>query len=165
MAWRSALRQRKYPKEFRISAPPWSSDLQAALKQMAELLPQAGPPRDSGEDARAGAGNRRFLADVGTGLWRLRQKMTQPGTGKPLEEMRRAYRHFESVWDALSNEGVVIHDHTNEDFDAGQSLKVLAFQPTQGLRRERVIETIKPTICVNDEIIQMGEVIVGTPEG
>jgi hypothetical protein len=44
------------------------------------------------------------------------------------------------------------------------SLKVLCFQPTPGLRRERVIETIKPTIYFKGKTIQMGEVIVGKPE-
>jgi len=45
------------------------------------------------------------------------------------------------------------------------SLKVISFQPTPGLGRERVIETIKPTIYFKGKAIQMGEVIVGRPEG
>ena len=44
------------------------------------------------------------------------------------------------------------------------SLKVLAFQPTPGLTRERIVETIKPTIYFADQTLQMGEVIVATPE-
>jgi hypothetical protein len=45
------------------------------------------------------------------------------------------------------------------------SLKVVAFQPTPGIGRERVIETIKPTIYFKGKAIQMGEVIVGRPDG
>jgi hypothetical protein len=91
--------------------------------------------------------------------------MIQPDTGRPLEEMKRAYRHFESVWDALSEEGVKIYDHTGEIFDLGRSLQVMSFQPTVGLTRDMIIETIKPTIYFKDNLVQTGEVIVGTPEG
>jgi hypothetical protein len=59
---------------------------------------------------------------------------------------------------------VKIYDHTGEEFDAGRSIKVLAYQPTPGLTRERVTDTIKPTIYVHDDLVQIGEVIVGTPE-
>src|SRR5205823_4748853 len=103
-------------------------------------------------------------ADVGTGLWRLRQKMVQPGTDRPLDEMRRAYRHLESIWDALVQAGVEILDHTGALFDSGMSLRVIAFQPTPGLGHEKVIETIKPTIYYAGQPIQVGEVIVETPD-
>ncbi|MBW2559148.1 MAG: hypothetical protein JRD69_10020 [Deltaproteobacteria bacterium] len=106
----------------------------------------------------------RFLADVGTSLWRLRQKMLHPGTDRPLEEMRRAYRHLESMWDAFTQANIEIQDHTNELFDSGMSLKAITFQPMAGIAREMVIETIKPSIYFKDKAIQIGEVIVGTPE-
>lgn len=105
-----------------------------------------------------------MLADVGTGLWRLRQKMQKPGTNQPLDEMRRAFRHLESVWDALAQAGIEIHDYNDRPFDEGLSLKVIAYQPTAGLARQRIIETIKPSIYASSEMIQLGEVIVGTPE-
>ena len=105
-----------------------------------------------------------MLADIGTGLWRLRQKMVKPGTNLPLDEMRRPYRHLESVWDALVQAGAEIQDHTDKPFDPGMSLRVISYQPTPGVRRERVIETIKPTIYFKGKPIQMGEVIVGRPE-
>lgn len=158
------LLQLKFPKEFRIAGSLWSDDAVATLERIAELIARNRNTKDAAKDAQAAGPRKNFLADVGTGLWRLRQKMTQPGSAKPLDEMRRAYRHFESVWDALLHEGVKVYDHTGEDFDVGKSLKVLAFQPSHGLKRERVLETIKPTIYVNDDLVQMGEVIVGTPE-
>jgi hypothetical protein len=41
----------------------------------------------------------------------------------------------------------------------------MSFQPTVGLTRDMIIETIKPTIYFKDNLVQTGEVIVGTPEG
>ena len=158
------LRQMMFPREFRIPATPWDADAVAHLERIAQLITDQAHYEAQRKETEVSTDRKVFLAEVGTGLWRLRQKMTQPGTTKPLEEMRRAYRHFESVWDTIEKDGVKIYDHTGEDFDAGRSIKVLAYQPTPGLRRERVTETIKPTIYANDDLVQMGEVIVGTPE-
>ena len=105
-----------------------------------------------------------FLAELGTGLWRLRQRMVQPGTGDPSEQLRWAYRHFEAVWDVLTQAGVEVQDHTGAPFDPGMALKVIAFQPTTGIEREMVTETIRPSMYYKGRSIQMGEVIVGTPE-
>lgn len=105
-----------------------------------------------------------FLVDLATGLWRMRQKMIEPKTGRPVEEMRRLYRHFESVWDTLSGAGVEIHGHTGEPFESGMALNVITFQPSAELQRELVLETIKPTVYLKNEMVQMGEVVVGVPE-
>lgn len=105
-----------------------------------------------------------FLADISTGLWRLRQKMVQPGADRSLEEMRRAFRDFESVWDTLTQAGIKIQDHTGTAYDPGMLLRVIAFQPTTGLSGEKVIETIKPTVYYKDNSIQIGQVIVGIPK-
>ncbi|MBF0402801.1 hypothetical protein [Candidatus Magnetominusculus xianensis] len=106
----------------------------------------------------------RFFADCSTRLWRLRQKMLQPGTDKPYAEMQKAYRHFESVWDTLAQFGIEIQDHTDMPYSGGLSLEVIDFQVVDGINEEKVIETIKPTIYYKSKSIQMGVVIVGKPE-
>ncbi len=106
----------------------------------------------------------RTLADLATSVWRLRQRFVVPGSEQPREEFRRPFRDVQALWDTLAQAGVEILDHTGSAYDAGQSLKVLAFQPTPGLDRERVVETVKPTIYLASQWIQMGEVIVGQPE-
>jgi hypothetical protein len=42
-------------------------------------------------------------------------------------------------------------------------LRIAAFEPSPGLTRNRVIETLKPSVYHLDRMLQMGEVIVGTP--
>jgi hypothetical protein len=165
----ATLRQRRYPREFRIAPPAWPPDLLEALERAGQDGAQAAPPasaaparKDAGDGAAAP--DPRLYASVATGLWRVRQTMLEPGTDEPLAEMRRGFRHLESTWDALAQAGVEIQDHLDAPFDAGLALKVIAFQPTPGLDRERVIETIKPSVYVDGTAIQMGEVIVGTPE-
>ena len=161
MSIRHRIRQWRYPKELRIGEPDadigfaslWG-ELAAALYKDPGPTP---PPPSTGVDTK-------FLAESATGLWRLRQKMTDPGTGQPTADTRKIFRHFESVWDRLHEEGITVIQHTGEEFDPGLSLKVIAFEPAPGFRSERVIETIKPTVFLGERMIQMGEVIVGTPE-
>jgi hypothetical protein len=93
----------------------------------------------------------------------MRNKMVQPGTDVPLPEVRGLYRHLESTWDALAGAGVEIQSHDGTAADPGLSLSVVAYQPTPGLDRDRVIETIRPTVYHHGRVIQQGEVIVGTP--
>jgi hypothetical protein len=161
----AGLRQWQYCKEFRITPSVWPSKLLAEFEKLSQALESKA---SEGLNRTAANSNikiqQQFLADVGTGLWRLRQKMVQSGTNQPLDEMRRAYRHLESTWDTFTQAGIEIQDHTGESFNSGMSLKAIAFQPMSGIRREEVMETIKPSIYLNNQLIQMGEVIVATPE-
>jgi len=149
-----------FPREFRIMKLPETDKIEDFIKALRGVSVGTAHKEPAAVDAE----HLKLLADVGTGLWRLKQKMIRPGTDQPLDEMRRAYRHLESVWDALSQAGTEIQDHTESPFDPGMAIKVIAYQPTPGLNREKVIETIKPTIYHKGKAIQMGEVIVGRPE-
>ena len=156
----AALRQYWFPPEFRIAPPAWPTNFDSLLGRLgAEGAPSPAPAQSTGGPSAE------MLAEVATGLWRLRQRMVDPDSGRPLEEMRRAFRHLESVWDALAAAGVEVQDHTGMAFHTGLALDVLAFQPTAGVERERVIETIKPSVYFKGRAIQMGQVIVGTPAG
>ncbi len=108
----------------------------------------------------------KLLADLGVGLWRLRGKMVEPGTARPLAEMERVYRHVESLWDVMAQAGLQIRDHTNEPVPEGgiYSLHAIAYQPTPGVTRDKVLETLKPSIFYKNQLIQMGEVIIATPD-
>jgi len=80
--------------------------------------------------------------------------------------MRMPFRHLEAAWDALSSAGIEIRDHTDEAIPEHGSLalEVLAYQPTPGLDRERVVDTVRPSVYVNGRVLQMGQVIIGAPE-
>ena len=171
----SALRQLRFPKEFRIGPAVWPQNLASLIEQL--IRPGPTPPAtasipEEAEEAEEAGGlgtvesQMRLLVDVGTNLWRLRGKMIEPGTDQPLAEMQRAHRHFGGIWDALADAGLDIREHAGEPFpERGiYGLKALVYQPTPGISRETVIETVKPTIYFQDQMIQMGEVIVGTPK-
>ena len=105
-----------------------------------------------------------FWVDIAGAVWKLRQIAKDPATHETRSETRPLIRHVDAIWDALAAVGIDIQDHTNSPFDSGQSLEVLAFQPTAGVTREIVIETVKPSIYLKGIRLQMGQVIVATPE-
>jgi hypothetical protein len=103
------------------------------------------------------------MADIATNIWKAKAKMLDGDSGEVRNEMKRVYRHIESVLESLNEVGLEVKDHTGDGFDYGLPLKVVTTQPTQGITRESVIETIKPTIYWEQQIIQMGEVVIATP--
>jgi hypothetical protein len=129
-----------------------AGEIQAVESDPADPLGPPGPPDLPGLPGDS-------VADVATNIWRLRNRMSTLPDG-----MRSTTRHCEMAWDALAEAGVEIRDHLNDPYDSGLALKVVAFQPTSGLERERVIETIRPSIYLHDQTIQTAEVIVGTPD-
>lgn len=150
------IRQLRYPREFRIGDYPYPS--------ITDLIKVCGQNKNNGNVEKVQFGDMgHFITDLATNLWRLKQKMLQPGINEPLDQMKRAYRHLESAWDSMLSAGIEVHDHTGIAYDTGLALKVVAFQPMEGLKRETVLETIKPTVCFRGVQLQMGSVVVGRP--
>jgi len=104
------------------------------------------------------------IAAIATNAWKARTKMLDSATGEVRDDMKRVHRHIEGILDSLSEMGIEVKDHTGDTFDYGLPLKVVTTQPTPGINKEQVVETIKPTVyCQKTSIIQMGEVVVATP--
>jgi len=104
------------------------------------------------------------MAAIATNAWKAKNKMVDNSTGEVRDDMKRVYRHIEGILDTLGEMGIEVKDHTGDAFDYGLPLKLVTTQPTPGITKEKVIETIKPTVyCQKTRIIQMGEVVVATP--
>jgi len=103
-------------------------------------------------------------ANIITNAWRAKVKMLDADTNEPTEPMKRVYRHVEAIFDALKQIGVEHLDPVGRAYDSGMALKVVTFEPTPGLSKEEIKETIKPSVTWQGRLIQMGEVIVGTPQ-
>jgi hypothetical protein len=131
-------------------------EIQAALIEELEQS-KAGSSSDTCAGLKSG------LARIVFNAWKAKAKMIDGSKGEPREEMRRVYPHIESIFDAFAQLGIRVKDHTGDAFDYGLPLTVIATQPTPGLTKERVIETIKPTIYWNETNIQAGEVVIATP--
>jgi len=103
------------------------------------------------------------LAAIATNAWRAKTKMVDTATGEIREDMKRIGRHIEAIHRNLAEVGIVIRDHTNDAYDEGQPMKVIASKPTQGLDKKRVSETLLPSIFWNNRLIQNGEIEIAIP--
>jgi len=104
------------------------------------------------------------LAGLATQVWRARNRIIDPETGEPREEMRRIHRHIEAAVETFTEMGLTLKDWVNQPYDPGLPLKVLTFQPTPGIERDTVLEAVRPTVIWKDRLLQLGEVIVGIPQ-
>jgi molecular chaperone GrpE (heat shock protein) len=146
-------------------------ELSAALERLLPTAERRDAPASSEPDriaiqvsAAKDFINRDSISELSTHMWRMGKRLVDQKSGRPLEETRKVFRHYEACIDTLKKAGIEILDHTGEPFDAGLSLQVLTYQPTEGLDRDRVIETVRPTVYLGEDRIQMGVVIVGTPQ-
>ena len=81
------------------------------------------------------------LVEVATGLWRLQRRL---GAGTP--EARQVRR----IFDVLGDADIRVDDHHGVTFDPGLAIDVVAYQPTEGVTREQVIETLVHTLLADD---------------
>ena len=149
----------RYPQEFRIGTPKYL-ELAESLEVLTDSLkhhPISLQMISENEEELID-----MAADIGTLVWRVQRRLA--AIGELPKQLQRVSRDVESTWDALTQRGIEIKDHTGRDYDAGMALRVITSQPVADLARQQIIETLKPTIYYRDKIIQMGEVIVGIPE-
>ena len=144
-----------------------ASGLRTIRAKMADPEEQIGQLRKKGKTADTEgihAGVIHTLGHIATNAWRAKVKMVDAETGEAKQEMQRVYRHIEAIFESLKGIGIETIDPTGRTYDSGMALKVVSVEQTPGLSREEIKETIKPSVTWNGRLIQMGEVIVGTPE-
>lgn len=154
---REELRQRGHHRAFRIPPPVWGPTQETYLDQ---LLVEVG----TATEAAAGQPpyDERALATAATSLWRAQRKLAQPAQAGAAEA-RQAGRYLSRCGDALGDVGLVVRGHDGEAFHPGRSLEVLGYRNDPSSEGETVLETVRPSVYFNDQRIQMGQVIVGSP--
>ncbi len=103
------------------------------------------------------------LGALATHVWRTKGKLVDAQTGEPREDTRRAYRHIEAAMETFAQMNLTMNDWVNQPYDPGLPVKVLMFQPTPGITRDTVVEAVRPTVIWKDQLLQLGEVVVGIP--
>ena len=139
---RAEFRQRRHHRAFRIAAAP-DRPVLAELDEVLRAVP--GPAEQLDVDA---------LAAAATNLWKAQRKLDDGPTAKYLARCR----------DGLAEIGLVIQDHDGDPYHAGRRLEVLAFEHDPHAAAEHVLHTVQPSIYLRDKHIQIGQVIVGTPD-
>lgn len=114
------------------------------------------------------------LAAVATTAWKMQKRMIDPESGEVREtfnegDSRRLTRDVQTLQTILSEMGITIRDKTGQSFDYGMPEKVVDAKAMKGITKERIAETLRPTVTWTTEfwketMIQKGEVLIHTPE-
>jgi hypothetical protein len=164
------LRQWRFPKVYRIGAKPLGAvtvlleDLLAGLSSV-KASPGENPDLEGAVDTGPTVSHDKDLAELCTSLWRSTKAMLGQGGPDAEATFRRPLRHANAAMESLAQLGLEIVDHTGEQLpkSGAYALKVISFEPKEGLTQDVVLETVRPTILFSGRRIQMGEIIVGTP--
>lgn len=79
------------------------------------------------------------------------------------QEIRKVAKAIESMKETLTSLGIRIVDRLGEPFNAGLPEQVVTEEPREGLSREQIIRTIRPTIFWNQTMVQRGEIDIAVP--
>ncbi|MEN3608909.1 hypothetical protein AAH979_05105 [Plantactinospora sp. ZYX-F-223] len=166
---REELRQRRHHREFRIGPPMWTEPQRARLEDLLTAVrnakpdeKEAPPAQPDEKEAPPAQPDGAALATAVTNLWRAQRKLAPAGE-RPSPRDRQATRYLRTSTEALADAGLVVQDHDGDVFNPGRELEVLVYQENPALSTETVIETVRPSVYLHGRLIQMGQVIVGTP--
>lgn len=150
-------RSKKPPKKDfgRMNSMPLTR-VRGLLKAVQSTSVENEPPQVGKED--------KFLSVLATNAWRMKQRMLDVETGEAKEEYKRVYRYVERFFEALTDFGVEVKEHTGQKYADGSGLKVIASEKRSDLKAPEIIETMLPTVRFEKRFLQIGEVIVGVPE-
>lgn len=104
----------------------------------------------------------RFIKKIANNVWKLRNKMFDVD-GNPKDGFEKVYRPVDALWDALKEIDVTVKSHDGESYDTGMPVNVVAWEKREGATREEIIETLKPTIRLGDQLLQWADVIAVAP--
>ena len=96
--------------------------------------------------------DRAALARLAEGVWRLHRR----GKEQPWAENLVEY-----FGDTLRELDVKIIDRTGKEYLTGETIEVLHSEAPEGSAKLVITETIRPTIQVGDQIVLLGQVVLG----
>ena len=103
------------------------------------------------------------VCEIATNAWKAKARLDSIAPEGQSPDHRRLARNVGAILDALATIQVQVKDHTGEAYDYGMPLKVVASEPRAGISREVVIETVRPTVIMGENLLQRGEVVIAVP--
>ena len=132
------------------------------LDLSAWLPPPAAAPA-AGVGAAPAAGTTEALCALSVEVWRLKGRLARLTEVLPAKELRPLQSSISKMEEALAGGGVQVDDPQGRPYHEGDPLEVLVFEPSPGLSRPTVLQTVKPAVLLGGKVSRRAEVVVGTP--
>jgi hypothetical protein len=130
--------------------------------------PPAVPLETSSPNSDINSEMSKALIAIAGQSWRLKTATTDPETGDTKnelssQELRKVSNALEAIGQTLQELGFRVIDRCNEDFHPGIPDQVITEEPREGISKERIIRTIRPTIIWHRTMVQRGEIDIAVP--
>ena len=108
------------------------------------------------------------LIAVTNQVWRIASAIIDPDSKETknelsAQEIKKVGNSLESIKETLGSLGIKIIDRLGEPFNAGLPDQVVTEEVQEGLSKEQIIRTIRPTIFRHQTLVQRGEIDVAVP--
>jgi len=155
----------KLPKEFDIPQIAHPSAVEMMTPAVRELMNSGKAEQKSanGDTALAKA-----LISIAGQAWRLGTAVKDSETNEvktvlSQQEIRKVANIMETINQVIIDLGIKIIDRCNQDFHPGLPDQVVTEEPKEGISKERIIRTIRPTIMWHQTMVQRGEIDIAVP--
>lgn len=159
----------KTPDKIDLAKVPHPSAIQLANDLLKTLESEPNPQQEaSGVTAAEVTVLQRSLITVANLIWRIASAIIDTESKEikselSAQEIKKVGNSLESIKETLGGLGIKIIDRLGEPFNAGLPDQVVTEEVQEGLSKEQIIRTIRPTIFWHQTLVQRGEIDVAVP--
>jgi hypothetical protein len=100
------------------------------------------------------------LIELAIDMWRLERRLAKALPLLPEEQKANINNSLQKLKRYLDKYNIEILDHTNQKYDEGQNLEVLAAEKDPNTKEPTIKETKEPTILYKGQVVHIGKVII-----
>jgi hypothetical protein len=100
------------------------------------------------------------LIDLGIDIWRMEQRLNKVVQSLPENSQDLLNNSIQKIKRYLDKNDIEIVDHTNQKYNDGRNLDVLAVENSSDILESIIKETKEPTILHKNQVVHKGKVIV-----
>lgn len=100
------------------------------------------------------------LIEIAVEIWRMEQRLIKIMSTLPENQQELINNSIQKLVRYLNKNDIEIVDHTNQKFNDGRNLDVLAVEKSHDISESIIKETKEPTIIYKNQVVHKGKVII-----
>lgn len=104
------------------------------------------------------------LVELAIDYWRLEHRLGKMFASMEKNQKENLESSLQRIKRYLDKNDVEIIDHTNQKYDEGQNLEILAVEHDPKAKENTIKETKEPTVLLKGQVIHIGKIIVTSRE-
>jgi hypothetical protein len=159
----------KLPDKIDLSIVPPPSTIELASDLLKNLDSESTTSQGVSENTSAEVAMfSKALVAVANQAWRIASAIIDSETKETksdlsAQEIKKVGNALECIKEALGGIGIKIIDRLGEPFNAGLPEQVVTEESKEGISKEQIIRTIRPTLMWHQTMVQRGEIDIAVP--